>query len=65
MQESGNVSSDGSSSRKDVERNSRVFRESFEVDEEDDSRESEDERNENFVRSPFVSDSSPSQTEDG
>ena len=65
MQESGNVSSDGSSSRKDVERNSRVFRESFEVDEEDDSRESEDERNENFVRRPFVSDSSPGQTKDG
>ena len=42
-----------------------MFRETFEVDEENDSSESEDERNENFVRSPFVSDSSPSQSEDG
>ena len=42
-----------------------MFRETFEVDEENDSSESEDERNENFVRSPFVSDSSPGQTENG
>jgi len=39
--------------------------ESFEVDEEDDSSESENERDENFERSPFVSYSSPSQTENG
>ena len=65
MQKSRDISSDGSTSRQDVERNSRMFGESFEVYEEDDSSESENERNENFERSPFVSYSSPSQTENG
>jgi hypothetical protein len=64
MEESGDVSSDSGSSRQDLERYSRVFRESFEVDEEDDTEETEDERYENLSGSPRVGDSSPSQTED-
>jgi hypothetical protein len=58
------VSGDSCAGRQDLERNSRVLCESFEVDEEGDTKKTEDEGNEYTRGAPRVSDTTPRKTDD-
>lgn len=64
VQEADDVSRDTRVVSQNVEGNRRMFREAFEVDEKNDSCETENERNEGVERRPRVRDTSPGQSED-